>query len=186
VLDGTIWETIGTMPQYVQKKKLDRISYGWDSIIERAHEGSPRYEALARELARPDRFTRRILAKRFMEAYSEFMLSGMPLYRRQFPLLDTTYCFLITDEIQRPSERNQNMLRAMCFVARGLNADIPRVLAVATTGANLAYDFCFINKKNWTPQDEALKQQVQKKYGIFASSRRTEAGEDEYPPPPKP
>jgi hypothetical protein len=183
MLDGTIWETIGTMPQYIEKKELDRISYGWDSIIERVHEGSARYEVLARELARPDRFTRRILAKHFMEAYSGFMLSGMPLYRRQFPLLDTTYCFLITDEIQRPSERNLNMLRAMCFVARGLNADIPRVLGVATTGANQAYDFCFLNKKTWSPQDEAIMRKVQKEYGIFASPRRTEAGEDEYPPP---
>jgi hypothetical protein len=107
----------------------------------------------------------------------------MPLYRRQFPLLDTTYCFLITDEILRPSERNLNMLRAMCFVARGLNADIPRVLGVATTGANQAYDFCFLNKKTWSPQDEAIMRKVQKEYGIFASPRRTEAGEDEYPPP---
>jgi hypothetical protein len=85
--------------------------------------------------------------------------------------------------LQRPSERNLNMLRAMCFVARGLNADIPRVLGVATTGANQAYDFCFLNKKTWSPQNEAIMRKVQKEYGIFASPRRTEAGEDEYPPP---
>jgi hypothetical protein len=36
---------------------MDRISYGWDSMIDRAHEGSAKYERITRELARPDRFT---------------------------------------------------------------------------------------------------------------------------------
>ena len=44
------------------------------SVIDRAHDGtSERYERLARELARPERFARRVISKSFLEAYSEYM-----------------------------------------------------------------------------------------------------------------
>jgi hypothetical protein len=49
IIHDGIWATIESMPQYIQKKKLDAISYGWDSIIDRAHEGSSKYEIVARE-----------------------------------------------------------------------------------------------------------------------------------------
>lgn len=181
-IDDTIWPKIETMPQYIEKKKLDAISYGWDSIIERAHEGSERYEIVARELARPDRFTRRILAKYFMESYSEFMTTDRDLFRRQFSVLDTTYCFLITCDTPHPSKRNQSLLRSMCFVARGINVNIRRVLGVATTRANRGYDFVFMDKPNWTPEDEYLKVQLQDAYGIFKSPKVTITADDEYPP----
>jgi hypothetical protein len=71
--DETIWPKFTSLEQVKGKQKADRISYGWDSIIDRAHDGtSSRYELVARELARPDRFQRRILAKSFFEGYSEF------------------------------------------------------------------------------------------------------------------
>jgi hypothetical protein len=40
-----------------ERGQMDRISKGWDSMIERAHEGTPKYERVARELARLDRLT---------------------------------------------------------------------------------------------------------------------------------
>ena len=101
-IDDTIWPAISSKPQYIAKKKLDEISQGWDSIIERAHEGSSRYELVARELARPDRFTRRVLSESFMEVYSEFMASNMDMMRRQFALAGTTYCFLVTGDTEYP------------------------------------------------------------------------------------
>lgn len=183
-IDDTIWPKIETMPQYIEKKKMDAISRGWDSIIERAHEGSSRYERVARELARPDRYMRRILATSFYEAYSTFMASDGELFRRQTCLLDTAYCFLITDNVDHPSIRNQKMLSAMCFVSRGLNPSIQRVLGIATTKANKGYDFCFLEMPNWTTDDEMLKLRIQDEYGIFKSPVITETSDDEYPPIP--
>jgi hypothetical protein len=122
MVDDTIWPKIETMTQYVEKKKLDEISYGWDKMIDRAHEGSARYEIIARELARPDRFSRRILAKSFMEAYSEFMSSDGDMVRRKTSHLGATYCFLITNDVRHGSARSQRMLQFMCFVARGMSA----------------------------------------------------------------
>ena len=70
----------------------------------------------------------------------------------------------------------------MGFVARGLNPKIRRVLGVATTSAYRGYDFLFMDKLDWTPEDEALKGQLQNEYGIFKAPRVTETADDEYPP----
>jgi hypothetical protein len=116
-IDDTVWPKISKMPQYIKKKEMDRISKGWDSMIERVHEGTSKYERVARELARPDRFTRRVLSESFMEAYAECMSTDLDMIRRQMVLGDTTYCFLITNDTEHPSKRRQAMLQAMCVVA---------------------------------------------------------------------
>jgi hypothetical protein len=181
VHDG-IWEKIESMPQYIKKKELDAVSYGWDSIIDRAHEGSPKYEIAARELARPDRLARRILAKDFMDAYTEFMGSELDMIRRKTTHLDTTYCFLISNDDHHNGQRIVDMLTKMCFVARGLDIENKRVVGIATTRGNNGYSFLFLNKPSWSAEDEALKTQIQTVYGIFKNPRITETSEDEYPP----
>lgn len=87
------------------KKEADRISYGWDSIIDRAHDAtSARYELVARELTRPDRFQRRILSKSFFDAYCEFRESRYLIMRRLTTLAGTTYCFLFMEDGKEPRE----------------------------------------------------------------------------------
>ena len=55
MVDGDLWSTIQNNPHYKAKKAADVISYGWDSMIDRAHDGgTAQYEIIARELARPD------------------------------------------------------------------------------------------------------------------------------------
>ena len=68
IQDGLLKDLQGR-PEYKAKKQADEISYGWDNIIDRAHEGSVEYERVARELARPNRFHRRYLSKIFIEAH---------------------------------------------------------------------------------------------------------------------
>lgn len=91
MIDDTIWPAIQRKPEFIAKKKLDQVSYGWDSMIDRAHEGSPQYERVARELARPDRFTRRVLSESFFEAYKELISSNNEMFRRHMSVGDTTY-----------------------------------------------------------------------------------------------
>jgi hypothetical protein len=183
-IDDTIWPTISQMPQYIKKKEMDRISAGWDSMIERAHEGTPKYERLARELARPDRFTRRVLSESFMEAYAEIMeRQDMHMIRRQMVLGDTTYCFLVTNDTEHPSKRRQSMLQAMCLVARGINEQNSRVVGVATSRDNRNYDFFHLNIPEWTSELEAEKTRLQSQFGIFVSPRITKTRSSEFPPP---
>jgi len=180
--DETNWPAFIKNPQVIAKKHADKVSQGWDSLINRAHEGSARYELVARELARPDRFTRRVLSQYFLEAYAEMRNGRHELFRRNFALKDTTYCFLLTyDAGDTRREQRRNMLQAMCFVARGLPPFNKRVVGVSTDRDNTNYDFCFLHMPEWTGEDEKRKKQIQAETGIFVSPRLTTSSEDEYP-----
>lgn len=181
MIDDSIWPAIQKKPEFIAKKELDRVSYGWDSMIDRAHEGSSRYEWLARELARPDRFTRRVLSEAFLEAYGELVSSKHEMLRRYMPLGDTTYCFLITNDDEYPSPRRQEMLRLMCQVARGLPPMNKRVVGVATGKSNRSYEFAHLYAENWSDGDEKSKQAIQKAYQIFVSPRISIGDADECP-----
>jgi len=181
MIDDTIWSAIQKKPEFIAKKQLDKVSYGWDSMIDRAHEGSSQYERVARELARPDRFTRRVLSEAFFEAYKELVSSTHEMLRRRMPLGDTMYCFLITNDDEYPSPRRRQMLSLMCQVARGLPPMNKRVIGVATGKSNRSYDFVQLYTENWSDEDEQRKQAIQKKYGIFVSPRITASDADEYP-----
>ena len=181
MIDDTIWPAIQKKPEFIAKKKLDQVSYGWDSMIDRAHEGSSQYERVARELARPDRFTRRVLSESFFEAYKELVTSNHEMLRRYMPVGDTTYSFLITNDDEYPSPRRQQMLSLMCQVARGLPPMNKRVIGVATGKSNRSYDFVHLYAENWSDADEQRKQAIQEKYGIFVSPRITASDADEYP-----
>jgi hypothetical protein len=156
-INDSIWPTIQKKPEFIAKKELGKISYGWDSMIERANEGSNKYERLARELARPDRFTRRILSQAFFEAYGEFVSSDHEMLRRYMPLGGTSYCFLITNDDEYPSKRRETMLGLMCEVARGLPPMNKRVIGVATGRVNpvTAYLLQQIHAVIFVPADRA-------------------------------
>jgi hypothetical protein len=183
VIDDTCWSAFSRNPRFIAKKREDKISQGWDSIIERAHDGSTAaYERAARELARPDRFARRLLAKAFMEAYKEYRRSPLPIFRRMTALDDTTYCFLfMEDGYELPRKRRTSMLSLMCFVARGLPPFNSRVIGIATEKENRSYDYCVLIQPTWRPEDEARKIEIQRECGIFVRPRVFQVGEDEYP-----
>jgi hypothetical protein len=181
-IDDTIWPAIIAKPDFIAKKKADEISYGWDSIIDRAHEGSARYELVARELARPNRFVRRILSQTFMEGFMERRLGNHEIIRRMFAIEDTTYCFLFTNDTDDKRKKQRHaMLQSMCFVARGMPPFNSRVVGVATDKGNNLYDFAFLKMPDWTADNERLKKQIQAEVGIFVSPRITTSSEDEYP-----
>ena len=139
-------------------------------MINRAHEGSLRYELVARELARPGRFMRRILSQAFLEGFAERRQNNHEIIRRMLALEDTTYCFLFTnDKNDTRKKQRQMMLQYMCFVARGLPPFNTRVVGVATDKRNNVYDYVFLNKPDWTAKDEKLKKQIQADFGIFVS-----------------
>ena len=183
MIDDTVWPAFSSKPQFLAKKRENRISYGWDHIIDRAHDGSSAaYERAARELARPDRFSRRVLSKSFLEAYKEYLKSSLPVFRRMMPLGDTTYCFLfMEDGNQLPRKRRTAMLGAMCFVARGLPPMNKRVIGIATERENRSYDYCVLVQPEWNAEHETAKIQIQKDTGIFVSPRLMRGSEDEYP-----
>lgn len=149
-----------TEPKFINKKKADEISYGWDSIINNAHTGSTQYEIVAGLLARPNRFERRNLSKVFMEAHVKAHEDKIgDLFRRMMPGDGVTYCFLFADDFDEPREKRPTMLAAMCYLARGKFPQNKKVIGVATEKIFRpvsSYDFVFLDKPKWTEDQRKL------------------------------
>lgn len=183
IQDGS-WEHLQNKPEYKVKKKADEISYGWDSIINRAHEGSQKYEIVARELARPNRFQRRYLSKVFFEAHVlAHKDEKHDLFRRVMPGDGITYCFLFQDDPD-PRDKRKAMLTAICWIARGQYKQNKKVLGVATEmkiKPTCSYDFVLMDLPTWTEENQKNMEQLQKDTGIFVNPIIGYAHEDEYP-----
>jgi len=184
LLDQGSWEKFRNSQEYREKKKQDRISYGWDSIINRVHEASPEYEVVARELARSSRFERRVLSKAYFDAY---VLADKDkihnLLRRTFTLNGVTYCFLFADDT-KPREHRKGMLTWMCYIARGTYKSNKKVIGIATekkASPACSYDFVLLDMPEWTEQNQREMEKVQQETGILLSPETSIVHEDEYP-----
>jgi len=184
VIEEGSWAHLQGRPEYQAKRKADEISYGWDSIIERAHEGSKQYEVVARELARPNRFQRRYLSKVFLDAWGQAHKDTMhDVYRRVLVMDGATYCFLFADDPE-PREKRRAMLGALCLVARGRFQGNKRVLGIATEKRirpTCSYDFCLLEIDEWLPTHQEQMDALQKRAGILVNPEFGRTYEEEYP-----
>jgi hypothetical protein len=184
IINEGSWARLQNDKRYVAKKKADEISYGWDSIINRAHEGSDEYELVARELARPNRFQRRYLSKVFFEAHKiSHLEEKMDLYRRILPTDGVTYCFLFYDESD-PREKRKAMLWAICTIARVEFTNNKKVIGIATEmkfKSICSYDFVLLNIPELNKEFIEKTKEMQKQTGIFKNPVFKHDREDEYP-----
>jgi hypothetical protein len=184
LLQERSWIEFINSPSYKAKKEEDKYSYGWDDIINRAHEGSSEYELVARELARPTRFERRFLGKCFLDAWIIATEDDIhDSYRRIIPAKDTTYCFIFCDS-DIPRESRISMLKVVCYVARGNFKQNKKALGIATEkkiAPTCSYDFCFLDFPNWTEENEKEILKLQKQFDILKNPVIAKIEEDEYP-----
>lgn len=178
------WEHIQQKPEYKAKKEADKISYEWDAIIDRAHDGtSPQYEIIAREMARLNRFERRYMAKSFTDAWIVSHNNPKDLYRRLVKGEGVTYCFLFMNDPE-PRDQRKEMLFAICYVARGKFPENKKVLGIATEKRiepQCSYDFCLFDKLDWDTKDEENVNILQKELGIFVNPEMYMVHANEYP-----
>jgi len=159
-------------------------SYGWDHIINRAHEESKRYEIIARELARPNRFERRVLAKTIVHhKFAAHRNKTHDIYRSMFRAPTVTYCFLFCAE-HIPRRGRRLMLQAMCYVARGIFRENQKVIGIATEkeiSPISSYDFVLLYLPSWTSEDERKVEKLKQELGIFQNPSLRQIEEAEYP-----
>ncbi len=183
MLEDDIWHGLQDNTQYQAKKKQDEISYGWDGIINRVHEGSTEYEPIARELARPNRFHRRFLSKTFYNAHVIAHNDNKPNTFRRFGELDgVTYCFIFCNENESPDNRKAE-LQATCYVARGRYLANKLVIGIATEKyikPICSYSFCLLEIPTWTDENQSAMEEIQQKLGILVSPTVTYVEEKEY------
>jgi hypothetical protein len=178
------WETLQQKLEYKRKKEADKISYGWDSIIEMIHtSGSRQYETLARELASFNRFERRLLSQQFYDAHLAAHNSGLPIYRRFLRLESKTFCFLFLEN-HAPRKSRNDMLMQMCFVARGLCTENTKVIGIATEKCfepECTYDYCFLDMPQWTDENQASMEDIRRKTGVGTGAFSEAEVAEEYP-----
>lgn len=188
VVAGGCWDDLKRKPEYTAKKEKDRISYGWDSIINRAHTCGGKYEGVARELARPSRFERRVLSESFFEAHLiAHNQRENNVFNRVLLTKGTTYCFVFFDDTE-PRDRRNELLGAVCFIARGVFKDNKKVIGIATEmriRPACSYDFCLLNIPCWTDIEQKEKEKLQSELGIFKNLKPWYVREAEYPPQPQ-
>jgi len=184
MLEDGIWADLKKDPKYQAKKQADEVSYLWDGIIDRSHEGdSLQYELIARELARHDRFGRRIYGKAFLEAHIIAHNRG-ETFRRFMHMKDqdVVYCFLFQDDPE-PRENRKGHLTAMCHVARSKYRD-KKIIGIATEvkiRPSCSYDFALFNVHEWTEKDQKVLEEIQTNTDILKKPGKWLVHEDEYP-----
>lgn len=181
ILQEGFWEELIKKPQFIAKKKEDEISYGWDEIINRAHTGKGEYEEIARELARPTRFERRLLSKTFYNAMILANKTPGKQYRRIIPTDGVTYCFMFDDE----REGRKEWLGSLCYVARGEHQQNKNVVGIATEktiSPECSYDFCRLYLPEWNEEEQKIMEEIKTKMGIMQAPKTSHFHDDEYSP----
>jgi len=183
--DGS-WKQLQNNPKYKAKKIADEISYGWDDIINRAHKGSPKYELVARELARPNRFERRYLSKVFFEAHLRANSDKThDLFRRVLPCDDISYCFLFQKDLgQNSAEKRKQMLSNICLICRYKFPKNKKVIGIATEmeiNQTCSYDFCLLNIPKLTKEGKKDIKELQEKTKILLNPIIKQIQDQEYP-----
>lgn len=192
-LEDGLWAELQTDARYLAKKQADRVSYAWDSdIIGRVHEGSSRYEIVARELARPNRFERRALAENFLGAHTvahndtvHQILRRVTVSKTATREKETTYCFLFMDA-SIPEDERRKMLECFCLVARQRFPKNSRVMGIATEkefASSCSYDYILLDVPTWTAEHEQLATLYAGQLGILRDPVVSETSGVEYPDP---
>ena len=191
VVDDDLWDALKLKPEYCAKKEADRESYLWDKLIEEFSnnidkenvlfkESASNFECVVRVMAKEDRFCRRILSK----CFKEFHQSSDTRSRMVPSPSGVLYVFLAlphgTDRRYRIAE-----LAGRSYVARMLHPDLTQVIGIATEHyeANKGYslDAYYLLRENWTPEDQAQAENLQREFGYFVKPRQSHMSQDEYP-----
>jgi hypothetical protein len=192
VVGDGLWKQFVEKEEYKRKQEADKDSYAWDSLIEVFAQDvlkgqlefapSPsNTERAIRQIARENRFARRVLGKSFKEFLDNSHRIGARMMKSPSGVV---YVFLASPHGTPRDVRNYE-LGNRCFVARGLNQECSHVVGIATEryekGKGFSFDLCNLFKPNWSAADQRLMGQMQKDLGYFARPKMTRNSEDEYP-----
>lgn len=188
------WDQFRTGPEYLAKQKVDVVSYRWDWLIERFGADILRdnmefgstlndNELVLRDMAREDRFARRVLGGAFAEFF-ELARENKVRSRAVRSPSGIVYVFLARPH-GYPRKDRVAELAARCFIARGVHADAVTVIGIATEqyekGKGYSLDAVRIHIPAWTADHQAAMESAQREFGYFVKPERTHTSEDEFP-----
>ena len=193
-LGEDLWRTFNRSEQYRAKKDADRISYRWDKIIEMFCEQHLKGELLGEQslnavdetiriMAREDRFTRRGLAKSFVEFLAANSEGTSRARLCSEPGL-ATYVFLGCP-VSLPRKDRIAELHKRCLIARCKHREKQTVVGIATEtpkpGQRPVFELMNLHIPEITSQHEAQAKQFQDRFGFFKNMTMIKLQEEEYP-----
>jgi hypothetical protein len=192
VVGDGLWAQVTAKDEYKRKQAANEDSYIWDGLIERFAQDfvdgelefatdPPNTERAFRQMAKEDRFARRILGKSFKEFLDNSQKIRARITKSPSGL---AYVFLALPH-GTPRSLRVAELGNRCFVARGLNPESKRVIGIATEcyekGKGFSLDLCDTFRPKWSEQDQKLMEEMQNELGYFRRPKISKVGEDEYP-----
>ncbi|MGH9713460.1 MAG: hypothetical protein ACRD5M_09210 [Candidatus Acidiferrales bacterium] len=192
VVGDGLWRQFIAKDEYRRKQQANKDSYIWDNLIETFAtdflEGQLEFasnpsntERALRQIAREDRFSRRILGKSFKEFRDH---SRTVLARMTGSPSGVVYVFLALPH-GTPRHVRVADLGNRCFVARGLHPETMHVVGLATEryekGKGFSLDLCNLYKPMWSAEDQQTMEEMQNELGYFRNPKVTKDSEDEYP-----
>lgn len=200
VWDNDLWGTFKKDPEFQAKKKLDKISYIWDEIIEEMHQTyldsnlitdvpytSSRLtdiEKAIRVMARENRRSRRLLSISLVDFLENCQTKKTKSRVSDSSMLDARYVFLISDY---DSNRKANMgeLLGRCIVARGVNQTKTKVVGLGFEFSKRvegsATTVCYLDIPEWTSEWQDQMDYQQREFGYFTKPQVKRLTEDKYP-----
>jgi hypothetical protein len=211
-IDEGHWEDFIRNPQYLAKKKADRVSYAWDRLIEHftasgevgQDDTTSRdltvIEPALRVLASEPRFARRYLAAQLLEALHKNVPPGSRFLRVGYSIQssETVYVFLIFPQppyiatYEEYREARRALLLVCCKVAKLRATNAARIVGLAaepagTGGGSEDLVLLDVRPEAWGVEQEEEARRLQSEAGIMLDENVEyyERHDDEYPEVPK-
>lgn len=182
IFERGIWSEIVSQPEYERKQEANKISYAWDTLIGMLHEsGDPRYKEVAREMTRPDRNDRRLLAYSFLDAFEQ--TRERTRMRRYLQLNGITYIFIFVPHKVDREERKKE-LAGCCFILRSIFQNNSKVIGIASDvrgSPQFSYDCALLDMPFMTKEQLKVADEMKRKHKVFINSKFQKMHMDEYP-----
>ena len=207
------WHDFFHSALYKNTKDKDRISYFWDSLIQRTCQNSldgtlggnsdiARGESAIFEMVKEPRFVRRVLAARMLSAVENFPESGE--FMRQVTFLSSFeknvgYVFLqlrVPEHLRKAPdfrELRQKMLEIACGAAKNKFPTLIKVIgigieALKSSGGSVAEDFILMPCEAWHKDTQNYYEELNQQFRFFETPelRKSNDRATRFVPPSRP
>ena len=203
-IDEGFWLDFVNNRQRAAQIQANRISSLWDMLIERfsthvlrgtqyytTHPGAAHAERILRFMARESRTRRRILAQSLMT----ILQTTPPSMKRTRVILpsnpgDPYYVFLLLPQLGFPDDEYRivryRFLESYCRVAKRSYPEAQDIIGIATetglvTSEHRSEDAMYLDARQWTSEDQADAEQLQRDLGLLTNTIKLSGVEQEYP-----
>lgn len=202
--EGT-WDNFCKNPQRIAQIKVDQVSYFWDGLIERFNEntiadthykgstgGVENSEKIMRFLAKEPRFSRRVLARNFLQLLQK---TGPKLCGRKFSIPSNGkspfYVFVVFPRAQKLTDDDHRKFRAeylqaCCMAIRATYSTAEDIIGIAIDSIHSpdttnSEDAIYLDGRHWDDELQREAEKLKQKFGILKDPSPIKTPELEYP-----